>query len=99
MANLSTFEAGLNEVSALLLAYRKQAKQAQATISTLDANLAAIATNYATLASDINAASAADPGNAILEHTMERKDLLLAERAELQTLVTALNTAAAGVEI
>lgn len=86
----------LDEIAERATQNSKRVAQAKATLSAAQGDLAAMATVYATVVADLNAAATANPSNAAWQAAKAEKDQLVADfqalKATVDALVTAVNS-------
>lgn len=96
-ATFSEAKTGLDEISLEIRNARTLLNQARANPTNVKTALDGLATQYAALIADIDAAAAAAPGNTALQVLKAEKDLLVAEFTAKRAEAVALETAVAGV--
>lgn len=90
----SEINAGLDDVSQRVAAERVRLKQAKVSITSAKTTLTAMATQYATLVSDINALPADE---AFADYAKDLKNKLVAEFQALKSVATDAETAVANI--
>lgn len=90
----SESKTSLDEIAARIARNRSRIGQARSLLTTARSDTGAMPADYGGVATDINAAAAANPGNEAWQMALAEKNLLVADfqalKTELDALVTAL---------
>jgi F0F1-type ATP synthase membrane subunit b/b' len=96
MTTFSSAKVALDEIATRIQSDRQKLQQAQALAASAESDLAAMATQYATIVSDIDT-YAANPGGTALVNLKAEKDQLVSEFNTLKTQATNMKNATAAI--
>lgn len=96
MATFTETKMALDEIAERTTQSMKRRDQAKAMLTTAQSDLVAMQSAYTTIISELNAAAAANPGDAAWQGAKAEKDQMVADfqalKTEIDALVTAVNS-------
>ena len=95
----SSAKTALDEIAARIQANRNRLSVAQATASVADSDLAAMATAYGTIVTDINTLLTDAPADAAIITLKAEKDLLVTEFQALKTTAASMKSAVDAITV
>jgi hypothetical protein len=95
--NFTQRDAALDEIATRITGEINRMNQAVAAFTTAKGNLAALASQYGAIITEINESATASPNDAAVQAQKARKDKYVADFQAAQTRATSLETAVDGI--